>query len=231
MKRHHKRPSVEGLESRSLMSLVVPLPMARPVHVASSGGSIGGSANGPGLAQGAGPSGTISDNMNPPANAREAAKQRFHAVFATNVYTLPPRFTDEAKQYRLNGPGTTSYFLHGTLNLQLLTPKDPASETVVGAASVQDKSIGTSGILLLNITGEDQILDARGRPTHLNFNVNGGGGSGGIFASAQGTGTLDIHYKGLRAMVVFNGKVITTGVGNPLSVFTLARLPKRVPGP
>ena len=231
MKRRHKQLAVENLESRSLMSLVLPLPATRPVHVASSGGSSGGGSGGSGLAQGGGSTGTITDNTNPPANAREAARQRFHAVFATNVYTLPPRFADQAKQYRLNGPGTTSAFLHGTLSLQILTPKDPAAETVVGIASLQDKSTGTAAVVLVNITGENQTFDSHGRPTHLNFNVNGGGGSGGIFASSVGSGTVDIHYQGLRASVVFNGKIITTGVGNPLSVLTLDRLPKRLSGP
>ena len=231
MKRRHERLAVENLESRSLMSLVLPLPPSRQVHVSAAGGSSGGGSGGSGLAQRGGSTGTITDNPNPPANAREAAKQRFHAVFETNVYTLPPRFADEAKQYRLNGPGTTSYFLHGTLNLELLTPKDLAAESIVGAASLQDKSTGTSGVILVNITGENQTLDSHGRPTHLNFNVNGGGGSGGIFASSAGSGTVDIHYQGLRAFVVFNGRIITTGVGNPLSVLTLSRLPKRVSGP
>ena len=224
MKRRQNRPMLEGLESRCLLSMILLAPRSRQVQVgvATGGGS--------GLAEGGGPTGTITDNPNPPATRREAAKQQFRAVFAGNVYSLPPRFADEARQFRITGPGSSSYFLHGTLNLELLTPKDPNAEQVVGVASLQDKNSNDSGVILLNITGDNQAFDPHGRPTHLNFSVNGGGGSGGAFASSVGSGTVDIHYQGLRAVVAFKGKINVTGVGNPLSVLPLNRLPKRVGG-
>ena len=223
MKRRHNRPAIEGLESRSLLSLVVPLPTGRQVHIAAAGSTV--------LTVGSGPSGTIADNKNPPANRREAAKEQLRAAFVTNVYSLPPRFADEARQFRYAGPGSSNSFLHGTLNMVLYTPKDPNAEQVLGAASLQDRSTGTSGIILLNISGNNQNFDPHGRPTHLDFTVNGGGGSGGIYASSVGSGVIDIHCKGLRSIVTFKGTIITTGVGNPLSVLTLSRLPKRVSGP
>ena len=62
-------------------------------------------------------------------------------------------------------------------------------------------------------------MDKLGRPTHFTLTLNGGGGSGGIYASSTGSGTVDIAYKGNRATITVHASIFQSGVGNPYDIF------------
>ena len=159
---------------------------------------------------------------------REQKREQFRAAFEARFFNGPPRFVEEAKQIYFLGVGGSNQFLHGNLQMRLFTPKDPAG-TVVGTAGLFDRNNNSSGVLLLFLSGNPNDVDAAGRPTHLTFDVNGGGGSGGTYASSTGQGTVDIRYFPGRhaphrpyhgeagtANVIVRGMIFTAGTNNPI---------------
>ncbi len=151
-----------------------------------------------------------------------------------------PRLTDQARQFYILAPGNTNQFLHGTLQMRYYTP-EPGSITTLttgtdpttglptttsfpavnttGTFSMSDRSTQSGGLILGDLLGSTTAEDARGRPTAFDFTVNGGGGSGGIYASSTGSGTVTITYQGNRAKVVVNASIFIYGIGEPLDTF------------
>ena len=194
------------------------------VHLSTRGG--GGTVSafaGGGVGQGqggggAGLTGTITDDTSPPSR-RELARRFFTGLYS-GTYTIgPPRLADQSRSFRIKGPGYNNQFHHATLDLIAFTPADPALQ-ITGAASLIDRNTNSGGVILFNIIANSDQVDGRGRPIHFAFNINGGGGSGAIYASSVGTGTVDIRYHNGRADVKFLGSIFTSGVGNPLLDFT-----------
>ena len=158
-----------------------------------------------------------------PPRPREVARRAFVARFSGKVVELPPRLADEARQFAIVAPGSSNQFLHGTLQLRYFTPQSPATQTT-GVASMADRNESSGAVLLLDLTGDPADVDRRGRPRRFNFIVNGGGGSDGIYASSVGAGTLNIVYRGNQATVTIRGSVYTSGIGDPLKIYSSSRL-------
>jgi hypothetical protein len=170
-----------------------------------------------------------------PPRANELTRRNFTATFSGKVLELPPRLIDQSHQFYILAPGTSSAFLHGTAQLRLYTPNpdsitfpDPTNpgttitETAVattGTLSMSDRSTQSGSVILANLTGSPTDVDKLGRPTQFNLALNGGGGSGGIYASAVGTGTVDITYHGNRATVKVHASIFVSGIGNPYDIF------------
>jgi hypothetical protein len=176
----------------------------------------------------------LTTDLSPP-RPNEVNRRMFTATFGGRVQELPPRLLDQSRQFFILGPGTTNQFLHGTLQMRYYTPNpvpitiaDPANPDLpltelvtvtTGTISMSDRSTQSGGVILGNLTGNPADVDARGRPTHFDLNLNGGGGSGGMYASSTGSGTVDIAYKGNRATVRVRASIFIQGVGNPLNIF------------
>ncbi len=190
--------------------------------------------------QGIGGSGITTD-LSPPL-ANETRRRIFTAKFSGRVLEQPPRLLDQSRQFFILAPGNTNQFLHGTLQMRYYTPNpspipiiDPATGLVAldaqgvplvetqfattGTLSISDRSTQSGGVILANIVGSIDNEDRFGRPTQFTLSLNGGGGSGGIYASATGTGTVNIVYHGNRAVVTVNASIFQNGVGNPLNIF------------
>ena len=86
---------------------------------------------------------------------------------------------------------------------------------------MSDRSTQSGTVILANLTGSPLGRgQASGRPTHFDLNLNGGGGSGGIYASSVGTGTVDIAYHAAtRSSVTVRATIFISGVGNPYDTF------------
>jgi hypothetical protein len=207
-----KRWTLDALESRDLPSASPTLALlhakVKTMAVAVAAPAEGGSG--------------VTADPSPP-RPREVARRAFVGKFAGKVVELPPRLADEARQFYFQAPGTTNQFLHGTLQMRLFTPKAPATQTS-GVAAISDRNNADGAVLLLDMTGNPADVDAKGRPTHFDFTVNGGGGSGGIYASSVGSGTLDLAYRGNKATVAIRGSVYTSGIGNPLVVYVTSKV-------
>ena len=85
-------------------------------------------------------------------------------------------------------------------------------------------------MILANLTGSPTDVDKLGRPTHFDLTLNGGGGSGGMYASSTGSGVVDIAYKGNRATITVNASIFVSGVGNPLRHLPVEHAPCNRPG-
>ncbi len=170
-----------------------------------------------------------------PPRANELKRQAFHATFTGKVIREAPRLLDQARQYYILAPGTSTGFLHGTAQVRIYTPNpnpitfpDPTNpgstitETATattGTLSMSDRSTQSGGVILANLTGSPTNVDSQGRPTLFNLTLNGGGGSGGIYASAVGTGTVSIIYHGNKATIKVNASIFISGIGNPLDIY------------
>jgi hypothetical protein len=176
----------------------------------------------------------VTTDVTPP-RSNEVARRNFTAKFSGRVLEEPPRLLDQARQFYILAPGTSSAFLHGTAQLRYYTPNpnpvtfpnpdDPSTLitsqalTTTGTISMSDRSTQSGVVILANLTGSPTDVDKLGRPTHFNLTLNGGGGSGGIYSSSVGSGTLDIAYKGNRATITVHASIFISGIGNPLDIF------------
>ena len=210
-----KQRTFEALEGRDLMSITPMLGLLSPPFVRSAALA---SVAVPPVTSFDGGSGITSDMAAP--RPSEVARRTFKAAFAGRVVESPPRLVDQARQFSIVAGGNTNQFLHGTLQLRYYTPQPGSGAiTTTGSFAILDRSTASNGVLLANLTGDPTQVDARGRPTQFDFIVNGGGGSGGIYASSVGNGVLKIKYVGNRAKVSVVGSVFTLGVGQNLNVF------------
>ena len=176
----------------------------------------------------------ITTDVSPP-RPNEVARRAFTAKFSGKVVELPPRLVDQSHQFYILAPGTSSAFLHGTIQLRYYTPNpktisfpdptDPGNTLTVqatattGTISMSDRSTQSGTVILANLTGSPADVDKLGRPTHFDLTLNGGGGSGGIYASSVGSGTVDIAYRGNKATVTVHASIFLNGVGNPYDIY------------
>jgi hypothetical protein len=161
----------------------------------------------------------------PQPTAHEQAREAFVGKFKGGFITGPGRFTDQASQTFISGGGTSSAFLHGDLQMAVYTPRNPSGATT-GIAALIVKNVSSSGnLLVLDLQGDTQSLDRRGRPTKFTWTVDGN--SGGTFSGAVGQGTVEIQYRpggkipkratgAGTAGVIFRGSINTNGVTDVL---------------
>lgn len=231
------RPVLEGMEARELLSVTAILALHRPVHLAMSGGGSGGSGNGGGggtatgvdggnglvLGQGS-PNQYIAPTGTP--TARQVKQTQFRFVFSGSYVQTPGRYSDEATFVHIVGVGTSTYFLHGDIQLNAIVPTVSTRETA-GTSSSFDRNNNSNSTFAFDLTGSSADVDKGGRPTLLN-GVTDVNLSGGVFAESQSSATFQIHYfpdgkahpKGYsqgRATVVIRGAAYTLGTGSILA--------------
>jgi hypothetical protein len=145
---------------------------------------------------------------------KEQARTAFRAAFSGPSYSVVGRYTDQSRDLFFRGLGTSSQFLHGDYQMQIVLPATPGVE-ITGAAYLQDKNINSGGVIGLDLVADPTSLDSRGRPTRLSFtgdpNIYGG-----IDFSNTSSGTVTIRYFKDTAAVFFKGTVYTNGITNPL---------------
>lgn len=170
----------------------------------------------------------------------QVKREQFRAVFSGPYQTGLPLYLDQSSRTVIDGVGTSTYFLHGGVQLIVVTYKDApppnltygTNQPLQGEATLIDKNFNSAGYLAIDLQGDRTNLDSAGRPTQVSFSFFPFGGSGsftaGIFSLASGTGTVSIQYHpsgttrpGVTsqgtATVVFRGTVFT-----PQTVFPLA---------
>jgi hypothetical protein len=198
-RRHRADVALEGLEPRSLLSVIVrhPAQVARvelPVSADQSTGPVLG-----------------------PPTPHEAAKQRFIGKFSGTFVTTRGRFQNQPLQGLILATGGSNQSLRLNLQLQFFLYSDPEFPPT-GQVAMSPKSVSSTGTqLLLDLTA-DPTLTSHGLPTHYTWTVNGG--SGGLYTNASGSGTLDVRYNLTRiphgvhsqgtANVIVKGTVVTT---------------------
>jgi len=173
----------------------------------------------------------ISGALRPPDGGRAAGDvasfplrfRPFTAMFQGNYTVGPARSPGFATQLYLAGGGTSSAFLHGDVQLAYYVPAD-AARPAVGMANMIVKNITDTGNQLgADFQAVPGAVDKGGRPNQFTWTVNSN--SGGTYAGAEGSGTLQlIYYPGRklprgataagRVGVVFRGSIGTTNTGD-----------------
>jgi len=149
----------------------------------------------------------------------ELARTRFHADFIGHYYNGPPHYTSQLGIFSMKGVGTSTQFLHGSVQMVIVFPIDPTAN-ITGAAYLQDKNLVGSNAFALDFIIDRSSLDSRGRPTQGTFvadpNVYGGSNF-----SFQANGTIQIRYNKNNAVVSFDGRFYTNGITNVLGTTDL----------
>lgn len=206
-------PAVSGLESRALLSMMVASARRAPAVIATA----------------AADDTATNQFLNPTGQptAHEARRQQVRFTFDGKFLQSRGRFDDVASQVLIKGVGSSTYFLHGDVQLGAFVPTDATRETS-GLAMSMDRNQSADSSFGFTLSGTTADLDRAGRPTRFSWTVNGDV-SGGIFAGASGAGTVTIRYMpsgrstpGVssqgRALVLITGNVYTTGVTNVLGM-------------
>jgi hypothetical protein len=188
--RNARRPDVEVIEDRTLLSAILNI-LSHPLH--SGHGHAAGALGPPGAGQGAPPLNLLLDPMGQPT-AHQLARERFVAKFQGTYQIGPPRYSSEAHQVYIRGAGGSNQFLHGDTQMRIITPSDP-SLPLGGEITMFDRNINNNSALGLDLTGNQVTdVDQAGRPTRMVITRIDANISGGQYADAQASGTVDIRY-------------------------------------
>jgi hypothetical protein len=215
MGRRDRRPYLEEIERRELLSLVTDLMLAnqrtafRPYVLNQSltpGANRvgGGSAQFPPFTpskssiavpsnQGASPTNQAlfqTGNLTP----HEQKRQRFVAHFE-GPYTIGPGRTDtEAMQTFIRGVGSANTILHGDIQLNIITPTDP-NAPLGAVAAIFDRNLNSNTVLGFDADGAHQNVDSAGRPNRLDHVTIDTNESSGVYDEAFAQGIINIRYK------------------------------------
>jgi hypothetical protein len=219
-------PGLERPEARLLLSVTPILALHRPalprVHAEQAAGTTAGGSGDSG-----GPSSSSNQYLNPTGTPSkfEKARKAFYFSFAGAFVQGGGRYSDEASQVRIKAVGTSTYFLHGDLQLGAVVPTDPSRPTS-GLAEAYDRNNNANSAFGFDLTGSTADLDRAGRPTKFTGTTDLNT-SAGIFVESQSQATVEIRYipDGRRhadgtvqgkAVVVIKGSAYTLGVTNNL---------------
>ncbi len=126
-------------------------------------------------------------------SAHQMRKLPFNASFTGPFTVGKGRYATEANQIYIRGIGTSNQFLHGDVQLRLITPTDP-SIPPAGGLTTFDKNINSNSTLGLLLQADPTSIDRAGRPTRLNIYSLDPNVSSGSYVEGQATGTVAIHY-------------------------------------
>jgi hypothetical protein len=144
----------------------------------------------------------------PQPTAAEVRRQTFRVKFVGTYYVGAPRFSNQSETIHIYSNGkiaTSNWFLHGRAQIILFPPADPAAQPttddpvagkVTGLAAMYASNVLQSGSVLFaevtNVPGvasNDPTALDHGLPSHLEFMIDSGGVSGGIFTTPAYTTT------------------------------------------
>ena len=217
-------PGVNGLEDRSLQTVISPVAFGRSTtaaDVVSNDTSVGSPS----------PSAFLDPATLTP---RGLAQAKFSAVIVGGPFKVRSAvFNSQLADLTFIGRVSSNQFLHGTLVMHVETPNSPTGITA-GGASLRDRSVAATGTSLgidpggnaTKTAGPNQqvptILDAKGRPIQLGFNVDTNT-SGGSYAGSIGQGVITIAYRNNgTASLRFTGYVLRNGVTD-ITSYTLSK--------
>jgi hypothetical protein len=226
-------PTLNGLESRQLLTVISPLAFhragaaiqrANAAAFASVGSEVTPSLAAPARAN----TGTSNGVPLDPTTLTPAglARARF-VTHASGPYTLAtPSLRGISKEIFYIGNVQSTQFLHGTMVMRIDIPSTPGTP-ITGVAALRDRNVNSTGNqVLLDLTGT--ATDAQGRPTQLSWTVNSN--SGGSYVGSPGQGTVTITYQKNGhskhsvggATSVFKGLILTNSIGTNIN-FTLPK--------
>ena len=239
MRRSGITPRVEGLESRDMMS-VIPILLAEEQNIPAipTLAQLSAEAEGGGAVSGAssGSTSTAAVNnqfINPPADAvptpRELKREQFSFKFTGKYQIGPPRFENQTMTIYFKGVGTSTYFLHGDVQVGFVVDKDP-SIPASGNSTSYDRNNNTNAAFSFDLIGVPGAVNKQGLPTQFTISTDVNA-SAGFFDESTSSGLLTIHYlpgiqqrqgyKQGTATVTIIGRAYTLGTVSNLGVLAI----------
>lgn len=126
-------------------------------------------------------------------SARQAQRQEFRAAFSGPFTMGKGRFSTEANQIYIRGLGGSNQFLHGDVQLRIVTPTD-STIPAAGSLAAFDKNINSNSVLGLSVQADPTSNDRAGRPTRLTIYALDANVSAGLYVEGQASGTIDVRY-------------------------------------
>ncbi len=228
------RPAVEGLETRDLLSHVIPTAAHRGASSLPNPAVIQQTVQ---LLYGP-------DSQTPMTPTPSEIRRQIFVARWIGQYTVgPPRFSDRSSTIHAYGvSGGSNQFLKGKFNLTLSPPSDPNATPTPGDPYANEVT-GVAGLFPQNILqgGSTLALDLNGAsnsssgsldlPTQLTWTYDSNTSAGAYAAPVgfdQGAGTLDIKWipdarplagtmGSGKVIVTFQGLINTSGLVNPIS--------------
>jgi hypothetical protein len=144
----------------------------------------------------------------PQPTKAEVRRETFWSEFVGRYSVGPPRFSNQAATIHIHSNGrsvTSNQFLNGRAQVLLFPPADPTAKPTVedpvagqvaGLMSLFSANILQSGSVLFaevtnvpGIASNDPVALDHGLPSHLAFQIDPGGVSGGLYGTPQYTTT------------------------------------------
>lgn len=148
----------------------------------------------------------------------------FRATYSGQFFTGPGRQAGQSGQLYYSGSGGSNSYLHGDIQMITVQFTDPSQPTVARVDLIAKNVTNSGNQLHMDLQAVPGAVDKAGRPTQFTWTVDDGN-SGGTFNSAQGTGTVQIHYMPNRANgqypsggfnMLFKGQIGVNGIDNVL---------------
>ncbi len=190
--RFQVRPAFELVEARSLPSAIIALMASNSsasshVHYPLSDTSVAIPSN-----QGSPPGTNLALTPTGTPNPRELKREKYVATF-TGTYTIGPgQFSSEAQQVKIKAAGSANQMLHGDIQLQIVTPKDPALP-IGGVSAIFDRNLNSNSVLGFDLTAPQQNVDHAGRPNSLSVSTDINI-SAGAYVESFAEGAMAIKY-------------------------------------
>jgi len=98
--------------------------------------------------------------------AQQARKLPFRAPFSGPFTMGKGRYSTEADQISIRGVGGSNHFLHGDIQIRIVTPNDSAIPAA-GSLPTRDKNINSNSVSGLSVQADPTSNDRAGRPTRF----------------------------------------------------------------
>ncbi len=221
-RRVRKRPQVEGLESRELLSygaLLAAVNRTPAITQAAFSNAAAQSAYMSNIHQNVssvqvGPNGITPfataiqyalHKLYPPGDPQplphEVVRQSLVVKITGEYIVGPPRFSDQSFQIAIKAQGTSNQSFKQWALMSVFFPKNTAQGTITGLMALHPKNEDITGsVLELDLTGDPNHL-FHGLPTHFTW-IADSASSGAYFnnsgpisvGNGMGAGTIDVHY-------------------------------------
>ncbi len=210
MQRRDRRklsPLCERIESRELLSGIIATMATTPTHAAhsfrsTSGSTVQSSSLGSGFVPSnssiAVPSNQGVQGVNLAVNPtgtlskHELRREQFAASFVGTYVVGPGRTSTEAQQIYIQAAGGSNQFLHGDIQVRLITPSDRSTQ-IGGVSAMFDRNINSNSTLGLDLAAPQTNVDSGGRPNSLSVSLDTNISSG-AYDEGYAQGVMTIHY-------------------------------------
>jgi len=133
----------------------------------------------------------------------ELKSQLFNASFQGTYTVSPGRTNNEAAVTLIKAVGRGTTFLHGDIQLRVVTPARPTyidnqgvgqNTQLSGIAAIFDRNLNSNSVLGFDVEGANSNIDSAGHPIHFDKVTIDVNESAGLYDEAYSQGVMDVRY-------------------------------------